>query len=146
VTAPPHSFGQYSCERRRGPSTVFTLGSTLALPKVALSTSRTLQTGPALGSIIPIYEKVDASVTEEIRSEPPPTRTYAGKRRAVMLLLEDEEWSKWSDHEIARKCSVDYRLLDMRSRMFSPGCGRACPMKCLRRTPRRPNHRAMGLL
>ena len=29
------------------------------------------------------------------------------KRRAIMTLLEDEEWSKWSDSEIARRCAVD---------------------------------------
>lgn len=29
------------------------------------------------------------------------------KRNAVRTLLEEEEWSKWSDREIARKCVVD---------------------------------------
>lgn len=33
-------------------------------------------------------------------------RTNDDKRRSVMTLLEDEEWSKWSDREIARKCAV----------------------------------------
>lgn len=33
-------------------------------------------------------------------------RTNADKRRAVMRLLEDEEWSQWSDREIARRCKV----------------------------------------
>lgn len=33
-------------------------------------------------------------------------RTNDDKRRAVMKLLEDAEWSKWSDREIARQCSV----------------------------------------
>ncbi len=33
-------------------------------------------------------------------------RTNADKRRAVTLLLEDAEWSHWSDREIARRCNV----------------------------------------
>jgi len=33
-------------------------------------------------------------------------RTNADKRRAVEILLKDEEWSKWSDREIAKKCWV----------------------------------------
>lgn len=33
-------------------------------------------------------------------------RTNADKRRAVLALLEDEEWSQWSDREIARQCRV----------------------------------------
>lgn len=33
-------------------------------------------------------------------------RTNADKRRAVTRLLEDEEWGKWSDREIARRCGV----------------------------------------
>lgn len=34
-------------------------------------------------------------------------RTNADKRRAVLRLLEDEEWGQWSDREIARRCNVD---------------------------------------
>ena len=33
-------------------------------------------------------------------------RTNADKRRAVMALLNDEEWAAWSDREIARRCGV----------------------------------------
>lgn len=33
-------------------------------------------------------------------------RTSEDKRRAVLTLLEDEEWSHWSDREIARRCVV----------------------------------------
>lgn len=33
-------------------------------------------------------------------------RSNADKRRAVMRLLEDAEWSQWSDREIARRCGV----------------------------------------
>ena len=33
-------------------------------------------------------------------------RTNADKRKAVMTLLEDEEWAGWSDNAIARQCSV----------------------------------------
>lgn len=33
-------------------------------------------------------------------------RTNADKRRAVATLLRDEEWGKWTDSEIARRCAV----------------------------------------
>lgn len=33
-------------------------------------------------------------------------RTWADKRKAVMTLLEDFEWSQWSNSEIARQCGV----------------------------------------
>lgn len=33
-------------------------------------------------------------------------RSNADKRRAVMTLLEDDEWSQWSNREIARRCGV----------------------------------------
>ena len=35
----------------------------------------------------------------------------ADKRRAVLLLLEDEEWSAWADREIARRCTVSADLV-----------------------------------
>ncbi len=37
-------------------------------------------------------------------------RTNADKRRAVLRLLEDSEWSKWSDREIARRCGLRTHL------------------------------------
>jgi hypothetical protein len=33
-------------------------------------------------------------------------RTIEDKRKAVLTLLNDEEWSAWSDREIARQCAV----------------------------------------
>lgn len=33
-------------------------------------------------------------------------RTNADKRRAVTMLLQDQEWSSWSNHEVARRCAV----------------------------------------
>lgn len=33
-------------------------------------------------------------------------RTWADKRKAVMILLDDFEWSQWSNAEIARQCGV----------------------------------------
>jgi hypothetical protein len=33
-------------------------------------------------------------------------RTNADKRKAVMTLLTDEEWGKWSDNEISKRCLV----------------------------------------
>jgi len=38
-------------------------------------------------------------------------RTNEDKRRAVLRLLEDPEWGKWSDREIARKCNVGHPLV-----------------------------------
>jgi uncharacterized protein (DUF3820 family) len=38
-------------------------------------------------------------------------RTNADKRRAVRTLLEDDEWSGWSDREIARRCAVSPPLV-----------------------------------
>lgn len=38
-------------------------------------------------------------------------RTNADKRRAVEALLRDEEWTQWSDREIARRCGVHHELV-----------------------------------
>jgi len=38
-------------------------------------------------------------------------RTNEDKRRAVMRLLNDEEWSQWSDREIARRARVSNRFV-----------------------------------
>ena len=43
-------------------------------------------------------------------------RTNADKRRAVMALLNDGEWSRWSNNQIAKKCAVS---LDLVNRMRS---------------------------
>jgi hypothetical protein len=47
-----------------------------------------------------ILYSVGANATHGLR------RTNADKRRAVLTLLGDEEWSQWSDREIARRCGV----------------------------------------
>lgn len=38
-------------------------------------------------------------------------RTNEDKRRAVLTLLNDGEWAKWSDREIARRCAVHHELV-----------------------------------
>lgn len=38
-------------------------------------------------------------------------RSNDDKRRAVSRLLDDPEWSKWSDREIARRCYVNHHLV-----------------------------------
>jgi hypothetical protein len=38
-------------------------------------------------------------------------RSNADKRKAVMALLADDEWSTWSDREIARRCQVNHELV-----------------------------------
>jgi hypothetical protein len=47
-----------------------------------------------------ILYSVGANATHGLR------RTNADKRRSVLTLLGDEEWSQWSDREIARRCGV----------------------------------------
>lgn len=50
-------------------------------------------------------------------------RTNADKRRAVTKLLEDEEWSKWSDHEIARKTNTsDFLVRKLRGELTTINC------------------------
>jgi hypothetical protein len=39
-------------------------------------------------------------------------RTNADKRRAVMALLNDEEWSQLSDREVSRRCGVSDRFVN----------------------------------
>lgn len=47
-------------------------------------------------------------------------RTNEDKRQAVMLLLNDAEWSKWSNRSIADKCGVSHNLVnDLRQTMAS---------------------------
>lgn len=38
-------------------------------------------------------------------------RTTADKRRSVLALLRDPEWSKWSDREIGKRCAVDHKTV-----------------------------------
>lgn len=38
-------------------------------------------------------------------------RSNADKRRAVMRLLEDAEWSAWANTKIARQCGVDEKTV-----------------------------------
>lgn len=50
-------------------------------------------------------------------------RTNADKRRAVMTLLEDEEWAQWSNREIARRCAVsDVLVGDVRKALTANSC------------------------
>lgn len=45
-------------------------------------------------------------------------RSNADKRKAVMLLLQDDEWRQWSDRQIARHCSVDGKTVaDVRQKL-----------------------------
>lgn len=39
-------------------------------------------------------------------------RTNEDKRRAVELLLDDPEWSKWSSNRIAMQCGVGHKMVD----------------------------------
>lgn len=47
-------------------------------------------------------------------------RSNADKRKAVKTLLDDVEWSKWSDHELARRCAVSVSFVgDIRKSICS---------------------------
>ena len=52
-----------------------------------------------------VLYSVGANATHGLR------RTNADKRKAVLTLLEDEEWSQWSDREIARRCGVGHEMV-----------------------------------
>lgn len=52
-----------------------------------------------------ILYSVGANETHGLR------RTNDDKRRAVMTLLDDAEWSKWSDREIGRLCRVSHEFV-----------------------------------
>lgn len=46
-------------------------------------------------------------------------RTNEDKRRAVMRLLDDDEWGQWSDREIARRCHVSHNFVSTLRRSLS---------------------------
>ena len=48
---------------------------------------------------------VSANATHGLR------RTNADKRRAALTLLQDEEWQRWSNREIARQCGVTHTFV-----------------------------------
>ncbi|PJF39588.1 MAG: hypothetical protein CUN54_08355 [Phototrophicales bacterium] len=52
-----------------------------------------------------VLYSVGANATHGLR------RTNADKRRAVERLLNDDEWSRWSNREIARRCAVSEQLV-----------------------------------
>ena len=52
-------------------------------------------------------------------------RTNEDKQRAVKVLLNDPEWSKWSDREIARQCQVGHQMVGRLRAASSPVTGRA---------------------
>ncbi len=38
-------------------------------------------------------------------------RTSADKRRSVLAMLRDPDWSRWSDREIGKRCAVDHKTV-----------------------------------
>ena len=51
-------------------------------------------------------------------------RTNADKRRAVEVLLRDEEWRQWSDREIGRRCAVHHSTVsEIRAEIYPPSVG-----------------------
>jgi hypothetical protein len=55
-------------------------------------------------------------------------RTNADKRRGAQTLLRDEEWSQWSDREIARQCNAGPHLVaEIRSYLCERQIARRAP-------------------
>lgn len=57
----------------------------------------------------------------------------ADKRKAVMLLLADAEWSAWSDREIAKQCHVSHRFVSLERRSLSSDDSEDSPQRTCRR-------------
>ena len=51
------------------------------------------------------------------------SRSYEDKHQAVTKLLMDEEWGKWSDREIARRCHVNHELVGKLRQQLAPVTG-----------------------
>ncbi|MGO6789200.1 hypothetical protein ACCS70_28515 [Rhizobium ruizarguesonis] len=52
-----------------------------------------------------MLEAVGANANHGLR------RTSADKRRSVLAMLRDPEWSGWSDREIGKRCAVDHKTV-----------------------------------
>lgn len=52
-----------------------------------------------------------------------------GKRKAVLTLLNDHEWCKWSDREIGRRCGVDHMVVGRLRPVEPSGAQRQIPPK-----------------
>ena len=50
-------------------------------------------------------------------------RSNADKRKAVMTLLGDEEWSQWSNREIGRRCGVSPEFVNRLRKSSLPTVG-----------------------
>ena len=56
-------------------------------------------------------------------------RNNADKRKAVLTMLEDEEWSRWSDNEIARRCAVGNEMVSRTRRSLCESQSEKSPRK-----------------
>lgn len=54
-------------------------------------------------------------------------RTNADKRKAVQTILGDQEWAKWSDHEVARRCGVSHMFVGTVRRSLETVSSEATP-------------------
>lgn len=52
-----------------------------------------------------ILHSAGANATHGLR------RTNDDKRRAVLMLLQDNEWGQWNNSEIGRRCAVDHKTV-----------------------------------
>ncbi|PSB46862.1 hypothetical protein C7B80_11880 [Cyanosarcina cf. burmensis CCALA 770] len=77
-------------------------------------TARRNQEREAIACIVRQGTRRDAvlySVGANAENKPALPRSREDKRRAVLTLLQDPEWGKWSDREIARYCKVDNKTV-----------------------------------
>lgn len=56
-------------------------------------------------------------------------RSNEDKRRAVLKLLQDEEWAQWSDREIARQCAVAHPTVAKLRDELKPATSDAAPVR-----------------
>lgn len=68
----------------------------------AESVNADIRQGPKRDALL---HSIEANNTHGLR------RTLADKQTAVMALLQDAEWSQWSDREIGRRCSVSHPMV-----------------------------------
>ena len=53
----------------------------------------------------------------------------ADKRKAVMLLLADAEWSAWSDREVAKQCHVSHTMVQIARRSLATVASEESPQR-----------------
>lgn len=98
------------------PRTYTTRHGTVAQMDTSRIGARPAEPAPLFGgdNVIPLGDRLVPVVSEEAAEREADAQEAAereDKRNAVLTLLNDEEWGKWSDRQIARRCSVSADLV-----------------------------------